>query len=526
MTQETVVFETAVGIVIRERTEKMCNKAKKYFCAVLLVIFGAVLWGPEHNNVTCAHLRWAGAGRPRVREVGIAPGVLSPGNLNGITDVEGVKVGHVTLIEGKDIRTGVTAIIPHSGNLFAEKVPAAIYLGNAFGKLIGYTQVEELGNIETPIVLTNTLNVGIVADGVIEYMLNLPGNENVMSINPVVGETNDGWLNNIRSRPVRQHHVREAIEKAAVGPVEEGSVGAGTGTICFGFKGGIGTSSRRLPKLQGGYTVGVLVQSNFGGVLTINGAPVGRELAVKKNSGNESGSCMIVVATDAPLLSRNLKRLAKRAVLGLARTGSVMDNFSGDYVIAFSTAKALRVGAKAREIADSGQRIADSNGSTGSPSRAESKESLNAKRYTLNAIDDMDDVVVINEVFEATVEDNLINPTFVIDYPAALCPLTKRKKDNPKFAERFELFIARMELANAYTELNDPAEQYENFRTQLRGQEESLTKMDRDYITALKYGMPPAGGLGIGIDRLVMVLTGAVSIRDVVLFPLLRPAKG
>jgi len=335
MTQETVVSETAVGIIIRERTEEMGNKAKGYFCVVLLAVFGATLWGPEHNNV-----------RPRVREVGIAPGVLSPGNLNGITDVEGVKVGHVTLIEGKDIRTGVTAIIPHSGNLFAEKVPAAIYLGNAFGKLIGYTQVEELGNIETPIVLTNTLNVGIVADGVIEYMLSLPGNENVMSINPVVGETNDGWLNNIRSRPVRQHHVRKAIEKAAAGPVEEGSVGAGTGTICFGFKGGIGTSSRHLPRSQGSYTVGVLVQSNFGGVLTVNGAPVGTELVVKKNNGNKHGSCMIIVATDAPLLSRNLKRLAKRAVLGLARTGSVMSNSSGDYVIAFSTAKALRLRAR------------------------------------------------------------------------------------------------------------------------------------------------------------------------------------
>ena len=312
----------------------MDSKARGYFCVVLLVMLGAELLCGEHNNV-----------RPRAREVGIAPGVLPPGNLNGITDVEGVKVGHVTLIKGKDIRTGVTAVIPHSGNLFAEKVPAAIYLGNAFGKLMGYTQVEELGNIETPIVLTNTLNVGIVADGLIAYMLSLPGNENVMSINPVVGETNDGWLNNIRSRPVRQHHVREAIEKATAGPVEEGSVGAGTGTICFGFKGGIGTSSRRLPKSQGGYTVGVLVQSNFGGVLTINGAPVGRELAAGKNSRNEDGSCIIVVATDAPLLSRNLKRLAKRAVLGLARTGSVMKNSSGDYVIAFSTAKALRQGA-------------------------------------------------------------------------------------------------------------------------------------------------------------------------------------
>jgi len=313
----------------------MATKMKAYFCAVLMVVCGAGAWGVEHDNV-----------RPRAREAGIAPGVLPPGKLNAITDVEGVKVGHVTLIEGTDIRTGVTAILPHSGNLFAEKVPAAIYLGNGFGKLMGYTQVEELGNIETPILLTNTLNVGIVADGVIEYMLNLPGNENVRSINPIVGETNDGWLNDIRSRPVRQHHVQEAIEKAAAGPVAEGSVGAGTGTRCFGFKGGIGTSSRKLPESQSGYMVGVLVQTNFGGILTIDGAPVGRELATQEDHAREDGSCMIVVATDAPLLSRNLKRLAKRAVLGLARTGSVMSNSSGDYVIAFSTAEALRLGAE------------------------------------------------------------------------------------------------------------------------------------------------------------------------------------
>lgn len=309
----------------------MGDRGVSYFCVVGLVVLGVGLWAGEHNDI-----------RPRAREAGIAPGVLRPGKLNAITDVEGVKVGHVTLIEGEDIRTGVTAIVPHSSNLFVEKVPAAIYLGNGFGKLIGYSQVEELGNIETPILLTNTLNVGIVADGVIEYMLSLPGNENVMSINPVVGETNDGWLNNIRSRSVRQHHVRDAIEKATTGPVGEGSVGAGIGTRCFGFKGGIGTSSRRLSKTQGNYTVGALVQSNFGGILTISGAPVGRELAQERNSADEGGSCMIVVATDAPLLSRNLKRLAKRAVLGLARTGSIMNNSSGDYVIAFSTAKEVR----------------------------------------------------------------------------------------------------------------------------------------------------------------------------------------
>ena len=318
----------------------MSKRGMSHLCVALLVILADGSWAGERNDA-----------RPRARDVGIAPGVLSPGRWNSITDVDDVRVGHLTLMDGKDIRTGVTAILPHSGNLFVEKVPAAIYLGNAFGKLMGYTQVEELGNIETPIVLTNTLNVGIVADGVIEYMLSLPGNETVRSINPVVGETNDGWLNDIRSRPVRQHHVRKAIENAGTGPVEEGSVGAGTGTICFGFKGGIGTSSRQLSQPQGGYTIGVLVQSNFGGLLTINGAPVGRELAAQKNNTTgKGGSCMIVVATDAPLLSRNLKRLAKRAVLGLARTGSVMNNYSGDYVIAFSTAKALRRGSNRERV--------------------------------------------------------------------------------------------------------------------------------------------------------------------------------
>jgi D-aminopeptidase len=324
----------------------MYRKVWGCLCVVLLMACSVCAGEVEQPHI-----------RPRAREVGIAPGVLPPGKLNAITDVEGVRVGHVTLIEGKNIRTGVTAILPHSGNLFDEKVPAAIYLGNGFGKLMGYTQVEELGNIETPILLTNTLNVGLVADGVIEYMLSLPVNENVRSINPVVGETNDGWLNDIRSRPVRQHHVREAIEKAAGGPVEEGSVGAGTGTRCFGFKGGIGTSSRQLPGSRGGYIVGVLVQSNFGGILTIDGAPVGRELAAQKDNANKDGSCMIVVATNAPILSRNLKRLAKRAVLGLARTGSVMSNSSGDYVIAFSTAKALRIGTNGRS--DSGELLSN-----------------------------------------------------------------------------------------------------------------------------------------------------------------------
>ena len=302
---------------------------------LLVFIFGVSAWGKERMQKV--------HDRPRAREAGVVAGVLPTGRLNAITDVKGVKVGHVTLIEGENVRTGVTAVLAHSGNLFKEKVPAAVYVGNGFGKLIGFTQVEELGNIETPILLTNTLNAPLVADGLIEYMLSLPGNEKVISINPVVGETNDGMLNDIRSRHIRHKHVREAIEKASDGPVAEGSVGAGTGTVCFGFKGGIGTSSRVLPKSQGGYTVGVLVQTNYGGTLTINGAPVGGELAGTKEEEKEGGSCMIVVATDAPLLHRNLKRLAKRATLALGRTGSVMSGGSGDYVIAFSSSHSLRL---------------------------------------------------------------------------------------------------------------------------------------------------------------------------------------
>ncbi|MFQ5772158.1 MAG: P1 family peptidase [bacterium] len=279
--------------------------------------------------------------RPRARDIGIQIGVLKPGKWNAITDVAGVKVGHSTIIRGDSIRTGVTAILPHDGNLFQQKVPAAIYVGNGFGKLAGSTQVEELGNIETPILLTNTLNVPKVADALIEFMLQLKGNEEVRSINPIVGETNDGWLNDIRGRHVAKNDVFQAINNAKAGPVEEGSVGAGTGTICLGFKGGIGTSSRILPKTLGGFTVGVLVQSNYGGILEINGAPVGRELkkysfANKINYADGDGSCMIVVATDAPLSSRNLKRLAKRAYLALSKTGAFSSNGSGDYVIAFS----------------------------------------------------------------------------------------------------------------------------------------------------------------------------------------------
>jgi len=287
------------------------------------------------------------ARRPRLREFGIKTGVLSPGPLNAITDVAGVRVGHVTLIEGKDIRTGVTAILPHEGNIFQEKVPGAMAVANGFGKLAGYTQVEELGNIETPIILTNTLSVPTAAEALIDYTLTFPGNENVESVNAVVGETNDGYLNDIRQRFVKKEHVLEAIRKATGGAVEEGCVGAGTGTTCFDFKGGIGTSSRRLPALRGGYTVGVLVQTNFGGILQINGFPVGVRLGnyymKKEIEARSEGSCMIVVATDAPLDSHNLKRLASRALLGIVRTGGFYSNGSGDYAIAFSTAKEVRI---------------------------------------------------------------------------------------------------------------------------------------------------------------------------------------
>ncbi len=291
--------------------------------------------------------------RPRVRDVGINPGVLSPGPLNAITDVGGVAVGHTTIIRGTDIRTGVTAILPHQGNLFRRKVPGAVFIGNAFGKLAGSTQVNELGEIETPIVLTSTLSVPRVADAVMDYMLALPGNENVRSINPLVGETNDGGLNDIRGRHITSEDVANAIREASSGAVDEGVVGAGVGTTAFGFKGGIGSSSRRLPDGSGGYTVGVLVQTNFGGVLTINGAPVGEELgryymrnqiegAPAGGAGgvdNADGSIMIVVGTDAPIENRNLKRLAARAMMGLGRTGSASTNGSGDFVIAFSTAR-------------------------------------------------------------------------------------------------------------------------------------------------------------------------------------------
>jgi D-aminopeptidase len=298
---------------------------------------------------------------PRPRDAGLHVGILPTGPLNAITDVDGVAVGHQTLWKGDAVRTGVTVVVPHDGNLFQEKVAAAMECGNGFGKLAGSSQVAELGNIETPIALTNTLSVATAMRALVTYTLDQPGNESIGSVNAVVGETNDGFLNDIRGMHVTEADVLAAIRSAGAGPVAEGAIGAGTGTVCFGFKGGIGTSSRRLPADLGGYTVGVLVQTNYGGILTINGAPVGRELGnfwLSRYAGDRGdGSCLIVVATDAPLGSRNLRRLAKRALLGLARTGSVMSNGSGDYVIAFSTARRIIDGGERED--DVGPRVAN-----------------------------------------------------------------------------------------------------------------------------------------------------------------------
>ncbi len=290
--------------------------------------------------------------RPRARDIGVAPGIFETGRDNAVTDVAGVRVGQTTVWEGESIRSGVTVIVPHSGNLYDERVPAGIHVANGYGKLLGITQLEELGELETPIALTCTLCVWQVANAMVDYLLSQPGMDEVRSINPVVGETNDGFLNNIRARPIRAEHVVRALESASSGPVEEGSVGAGTGTRAFGWKGGIGTSSRVLPDRLGGWTVGVLVQSNFGGVLEISGAPVGVELGrhifrdaidpPSSASDPGDGSIMIVVATDAPLSARNLRRLAARGVHGLARTGSPSTNGSGDYIIAFSTAGSVK----------------------------------------------------------------------------------------------------------------------------------------------------------------------------------------
>jgi D-aminopeptidase len=320
---------------------------KPLFIIALTLAFGGAVFGQTES-------------RPRVRDLGVRVGVLPPGPLNAITDVAGVKVGQTTLIRGDNIRTGVTAIVPHGGNLYKERVPGAIFLGNAYGKLAGSTQVNEMGEIETPILLTATDSVPRVADAVVTYTFNLKGNENVLSVNPLVGETNDGWLSDIRSRPITPEDVFAAINNATGGPVEEGVVGAGTGTVAFGFKGGIGTSSRHLPESLGGYTVGVLVQTNFGGNLIVAGVPIGNELgqfypkiSSDRNKAPGSGarpeavdgSCMIVVATDAPLDHRNLSRLAARAMMGLARTGSSESNGSGDYVIAFSSSPDVRIDA-------------------------------------------------------------------------------------------------------------------------------------------------------------------------------------
>ncbi len=312
--------------------------------------------------------------RPRARDVGLSPGVLPTGPENAITDVPGVLVGQTTVIEGDSVRTGVTAILPHGGNIFQQKVPGAVHIGNAFGKLAGSTQVVELGTIETPVVLTNTLSVWDAARAVVTWVLGLPGNEGVRSVNPLVGETNDGYLNDIRGLHVTEEHVHDAIRGASSGPVEEGAVGAGTGTSAFGWKGGIGTSSRRLPASLGGYTVGALVQSNYGGVLTMDGLPVGEELGrfylrdqVRGDGGsagggaggadfeeNPDGSIMMVLATDAPVRSPGLTRLAKRAMLGLARTGATSSHGSGDFVIAFSSAESLRSGFRSDSPLESG----------------------------------------------------------------------------------------------------------------------------------------------------------------------------
>jgi D-aminopeptidase len=298
------------------------------------------------------------AQRARARDLGVKPGVFAPGKLNAITDVAGVKVGQTTVIQGDNVRTGVTAILPHGGNLYNDRVPAALHVGNGFGKITGVTQLRELGELETPILLTCTLCVWKAADALVGALLEQPGMERVRSINPVVAETNDGMLNDIRSRPITPEHVRAALASATTGPVAEGSVGAGTGTVAFGWKGGIGTSSRVLSAALGGWTVGVLVQTNFGGVFQVLGAPVGKELgqfAFKREAQSPGergdGSCVMVIATDAPLSDRNLERLAARAIMGLARTGSSASNGSGDYVLAFSTSDKVRRAVAATRLA-------------------------------------------------------------------------------------------------------------------------------------------------------------------------------
>lgn len=356
----------------RRLTAKPVNLAVGF----LLLILTAQLLGSPFSYP----LPLQNTSRPRAREAGVKVGVLPVGPLNSITDVGGVLVGHTTIIRGDDIRTGVTAILPHNGNLFRDRVAGAVFVGNGFGKLMGSTQVDELGEIETPILLTSTLSVPRVADALLDFMLALPGNEEVQSVNPVVAETNDGYLNDIRGRHITRDDVFAALKNAKGGPIEEGSVGAGTGTVAFGFKGGIGTSSRKLPSNLGGYTIGVLVQTNYGGVLTINGAPVGKELGryflKDQLSGTQlsqcqpkdrrlgmnlslcdaDGSVIVVIATDAPVDARNLKRLAARAMLGLVRTGAAATNGSGDYAIAFSTSAETRIKPSANSSAPNSPR--------------------------------------------------------------------------------------------------------------------------------------------------------------------------
>jgi D-aminopeptidase len=331
-----------------ETREYYAGMLKSLLVVALLSVVSAMILGQERSN---------SMPRPRARDLGLAPGVFVPGTNNAITDVAGVRVGHTTIDIDDRVHTGVTVIVPHSGNIFQEKVPGAVFVGNAFGKLAGSTQVDELGTIETPIALTNTLSVGAAVEGLVRWTLNQSGNNTVRSVNALVGETNDGGLNDIRALEVRPDHVLSALAAAREGAVEEGSVGAGRGTRAFAWKGGIGSSSRKLDAQYGGYTIGVLVQSNFGGVLTMGGAPVGKELGrysyqpQSRGPGAGDGSCMIVVATDAPLDARELKRLAARAVFGLARTGSSYSNGSGDFAIAFSTALGVRqrFGASAAE---------------------------------------------------------------------------------------------------------------------------------------------------------------------------------
>lgn len=334
------------------------------------------------------------APRPRARDIGVAPGVFKPGPHNAITDVAGVRVGQVTIVEGDSVRTGVTAILQHDLNPYFERVPAALHVGNGFGKLLGVTQLTELGELETPILLTCTLCVWRAADAMVEWMLARDGMQGVQSINPVVGETNDGTLNAIRSRPIRPEHVRQALASAASGAVSEGAVGAGAGTVAFGFKGGIGTSSRGLPASLGGYTIGVLVQSNFGGVLQVMGAPVGKELGryafrndVERERGD--GSIMMVVATDAPLSDRNLKRLAARAIMGLSRTGSSASNGSGDYVLAFSTSPLVR-------------RRVSQGGGTASPVRQVEDLGNDAMSALFQGVVEATEEAIYNSLFKAT----------------------------------------------------------------------------------------------------------------------------